>query len=155
MGLFGKLPAHGDFVRRGDPELVGRLDAWLSGQLERLADDAGNDFDARLAGLPVWCFRLGDGLAGALAVSHDKVGRIYPLVAAADAGAAVSIAAVLVEARDLGLDADATGARLLAITDEADLGEGWWHAADPAAVPADAGGLPTGDAFARLFAAEG
>jgi len=163
--LFGKLPAHGDFVRRGDPELVRTLDGWLTAEVDRFAMSAGHEIDARLSELPTWCFRLPGDISGALAASRDKVGRIYPLIATADAlaGGAQRIADLLTEARDQGLDADETNARLIAIAaddaildeEAAEEREGWWRASDPTAQATTINAMPTGAEFARLFEAEG
>lgn len=160
--LFGKLPAHGDFVRRGDPELVQTLDGWLTAEVDRFAMSAGYELDERLSELPTWCFRLPGDISGALAASRDKVGRLYPVIATADAqpGGAQRIAELLTEARDHGLDADETRARLIVIaSDAADDAtaeeEGWWRASDPAARASATDPMPTGADFARLFDVEG
>jgi type VI secretion system ImpM family protein len=161
--LFGKLPAHGDFVRRGDPALVARLDEWLTSEVERFATTAGQDLDDLLAGLPTWCFNLPGDLTGALTASRDKVGRIYPLIAGADApaGRAEQIAALLADAIDQNLDADETSGRLIAIA--ADMAaedgprdnNGWWRASEPGSPATTPDTMPTGSDFARLFEAEG
>ncbi|WP_420139326.1 type VI secretion system-associated protein TagF [Sphingomonas sp.] len=161
--LFGKLPAHGDFVRRGDPDLVQALDGWLTAEVDRFAVGAGYDLDARLSELPTWCFRLPGDISGALAASRDKVGRIYPVIATADAqpGGAQRIAELLTEAQEQGLDADETKARLIVIATEAPAAdavveeEGWWRASDPATRAAAVDPMPTGADFARLFDGEG
>ena len=81
VGLFGKLPAHGDFVRRNLPrDFIAAWDAWLSEGI--LALDGALVPEA-------WRFRLAAGECGAAAVagvvmpSEDMVGRRFPLTLAA------------------------------------------------------------------------
>lgn len=79
-GLFGKIPAQGDFFRHnvGDPA-VQSLVAWLQDAIEPV-------YRSRLA-LPRtarFLFRAPDAasvLVGALAASQDRVGRAFPLCA--------------------------------------------------------------------------
>ncbi|RVT98813.1 type VI secretion system-associated protein TagF [Rhodovarius crocodyli] len=77
VGLFGKLPAHGDFVRRNLPrDFIAGWDAWLSEGI--LALDGALVPDS-------WRFRLSPGECGAAAVagvvipSEDMVGRRFPI----------------------------------------------------------------------------
>ncbi len=87
VGLFGKMPAHGDFVRRGlASAVVSAWDDWLSGLMTALRDELGEPdwLDAFLTG-PIWHFALGAGVAGGPAAgvmipSVDRVGRYFPLV---------------------------------------------------------------------------
>ena len=85
-GLFGKLPAHGDFVQRGWPqETVSALDEWLTAGLaaERADFDDDDAFAARMSAGPMWQGYLPPGTAGPLAVhlalapSIDKAGRYF------------------------------------------------------------------------------
>jgi len=56
-GVFGKLPAHGDFVRRGLPQsFVGPWDAWLQAGIGMARGTLGSDFDLRWAATPAWRF---------------------------------------------------------------------------------------------------
>ncbi len=81
VGLFGKLPAHGDFVRRGlPPAVTTALDEWLQGELSRL--------DGTEAMRPIVPLRFaattllkGHIGLGALVGSGDSVGRDYVAVA--------------------------------------------------------------------------
>ena len=160
--LFGKLPAHGDFVRRGDPTLVRRLDEWLTLEVGRLARGRGDALDGLLSGLHVWSFVLPDGLAGALSASHDRVGRVFPLVCCASGGRSVArdAAALLARAEADILDVDALAVGLSmavdgddddgAASDEADVPRWWLPLAD---APHDLAiiGLPVGSDFDRLF----
>lgn len=83
--LWGKLPAHGDFVTRGlDGEARDALDLWLSGDLQAARDQLGEEFEACYDEAPPWRFRWhADGAgwsAGAMAPSMDSVGRRYPVL---------------------------------------------------------------------------
>lgn len=111
-GFFGKMPSHGDFVARGlGPGVRGFLDRWLSlGPALALRDGA------------VWPERGVRGLLlgpnGPLAVlvlaSRDAPGRVFPLLACAEARAdragvdawADQILPTLAEATRTGADAD-------------------------------------------------
>jgi type VI secretion system protein ImpM len=81
IGFFGKIPAHGDFVRAnvGDP-LVQRFTRWLEE-----ASEACHRTRALVPKEPVrFLFRAAGeprALVGALRGSQDKVGRQFPLAA--------------------------------------------------------------------------
>ncbi|WP_294321334.1 type VI secretion system-associated protein TagF [uncultured Sphingomonas sp.] len=82
--VFGKLPAHGDFVARGmDAPTRGKLDDWLAAAMEagraRYPDDFADRFDVA----PPWRAE-GKGVAGAVAASQDAVGRRFPLLLLTD-----------------------------------------------------------------------
>ncbi|WP_198045959.1 type VI secretion system-associated protein TagF [Novosphingobium aquimarinum] len=121
--LFGKLPAHGDFVCRGfDGQAQAAIDAWLSDSLiaaqERFADDWRDRFDRAAPWLFAGCDDAG-WHAGAVSPSADKAGRRYPVYAvcaAPNGEAAESLAGdvleVLYAAIGEGLDADDVLARL-------------------------------------------
>ncbi len=80
--MFGKLPAHGDFVTRGlDPLAAAAWDQWLAAEMELARAAHGPAFDDRYEAAPVWRFAH-DAQAGALALSVDSVGRRFPLVVA-------------------------------------------------------------------------
>ena len=86
--LFGKLPAHGDFISRG--LLAGerdRLDDWLSTEMADTRAAFGKAFEDLFDTAPPWrCAWAGEGhwSAGALAPSVDAVGRRFPLLVARD-----------------------------------------------------------------------
>ncbi len=88
--IFGKLPAHGDFIARGLTDAqVARLDDYLSASLSDAA--MLEDFDALYPITPAWRFIIdldGQVMCGVIAPSIDKVGRQYPVMAgvAADGG---------------------------------------------------------------------
>ena len=88
-GLFGKLPAHGDFVRRGLPEpFVEAWDSWVQEGLAAAREALGEGFAEAWAAAPAWRFRLPPGACGAEAAagvvlaSEDMVGRRFPLAVA-------------------------------------------------------------------------
>lgn len=127
-GLFGKMPAHGDFVRRALPRsFVGPWDAWLSQGIETAREQLGPDWETAWEAAPVWRFRLSPGIfgpaavVGVIATSCDMVGRRFPLTLAAILpGAAVPppdawyalLEAALQAGRDGSVDADALAALL-------------------------------------------
>ncbi len=82
IGFFGKLPAHGDFVRRGLPTaLTSRLDGWLQTEFGRRMDPA-----ASIAALAALRFAssavINHELAlGTMIASQDRVGRDYVVIA--------------------------------------------------------------------------
>jgi type VI secretion system protein ImpM len=89
--LFGKLPAHGDFLVRGVPgALRDQFDAWLSAELARARSRFGEGFDARYFAAPPWHFvdrdPSGRWTGGALCPSVDGVGRRFPILLATPAG---------------------------------------------------------------------
>lgn len=159
--LFGKLPSHGDFVRRGDPALVRRLDDWLTGEVERLARAKGDALDTILAGLPVWGFVLPAGLAGALGGSHDRVGRVFPLVCCifGGRGAARDVAAVLVHAMEERLDADSMAAAIAGSGEDGGASDDdvpcWWRIGGEAPRHLAIAGLPVGADFDQLLVEPG
>lgn len=97
--LFGKLPAHGDFVSRG---LVAgerdALDAWLTASLNDARAALGELFEDRYDRAPAWRFVEEEARrrsAGAIAPSVDSAGRRYPIYLAfmIDAGTSALAAA--------------------------------------------------------------
>jgi type VI secretion system protein ImpM len=90
VGLFGKLPARGDFVRGGLPgSFVAPWDAWLQRVLAASRARLAADWLPAWLEAPVWRFALAPGLCGEDAVlgvmlpSVDRVGRYFPLTLAA------------------------------------------------------------------------
>lgn len=103
--LFGKLPAHGDFIVRGlPPEMKEQLDLWLSGDLAR-ARTRFADFDERYRLAPAWAFHdcdpAGAWSGGALCLSVDAVGRRFPILVGAPAPGPVAARGVAEAALDL------------------------------------------------------
>ncbi len=85
-GLFGKLPAHGDFVQRNLPAgFITRWDEWLqhfiAGTQEQLAE---NWLDIYLTS-PIWRFVFSSGVideniwTGIMMPSVDRVWRYFPV----------------------------------------------------------------------------
>ncbi len=88
-GLFGKVPAHGDFVRRGLPtSFVGPWDSWLQEGMATARARLGDRWAAAWDGAPPWRFALPagacgpDAVAGVLLPSEDMVGRRFPITLA-------------------------------------------------------------------------
>ena len=89
-GLFGKLPARGDFVQLGLPgSFVRPWDAWLQRAMAASQQRMGEAWLPAFLESPVWRFALPGGMCGASAVlgllmpSVDRVGRYFPLTLAA------------------------------------------------------------------------
>ncbi|WP_198378820.1 type VI secretion system-associated protein TagF, partial [Neoroseomonas rubea] len=89
-GLYGKVPAHGDFVRRGLPSsFVGPWDAWLQEAVAAARDALGPRWAEAWDAAPPWRFALPagacgpDAVAGVMLPSADTVGRRFPVTLAA------------------------------------------------------------------------
>ena len=85
-GLYGKLPALGDFVTRRLPRtLVERWDLWLQDALACSREQLGEAWLNSYLNAPIWRFALSDGVVaegaavGLLMPSVDRVGRYFPL----------------------------------------------------------------------------
>jgi type VI secretion system ImpM family protein len=103
--LFGKIPAHGDFISRGiDHATHVLMDDWLSAEVAR-GRSRFTDFDARYVQAPPWYFVDVDGAGawsgGALCLSVDKVGRRFPILVAAPASGAETAREVALAALEL------------------------------------------------------
>ena len=106
VGLLGKLPSHGDFLRRGvASELAAPLDAWLAAAVAASRETLGAGWlDAYLTA-PVWRFALAAGTCGSATAagiwlpSVDRVGRYFPLLAVAQLATVPSPVALLQGAR--------------------------------------------------------
>lgn len=157
--LFGKLPAHGDFVSRGlNAADRDALDGWLAGGLSAARDALGEEAFAELYdSAPPWrCIiaKDDDGVtAGALTPSIDAAGRRYPIYLAleVDRDAALEAADrcedLLYEALARRWDADTVVAHAAAIRPAGggDCAESakWWTLGNESFAPADlAGGRP-------------
>ncbi len=86
LGLIGKHPGYGDFLRHGiDESLANRLDDWLTSALTPLRDRLGEGWTVFWDQAPVlrfWIGRavIGNSLAGIMVASRDRVGRRFPLI---------------------------------------------------------------------------
>lgn len=90
IGLFGKIPARGDFVRTGLPgHFVVPWDAWLQEVIAASQTSLGADWLPAYLESPVWRFALPAQMCGPCPVvgvmmpSVDRVGRYFPLTLAA------------------------------------------------------------------------
>ena len=95
IGFFGKLPSRGDFVRsRLSHDTVSAWDNWLQSVLLRTATSRDDGGAGLLTEGGAWRLSLPAGLcgprplAGVWLSSHDRVGRCFPLLIAAEAAAA-------------------------------------------------------------------
>lgn len=89
-GLYGKLPARGDFVsRRLDADFIGAWDDWLQRAMSGSREVLGTRWLECFLSAPVWRFALPAGMfsragwVGLLLPSVDRVGRYFPLTIAA------------------------------------------------------------------------
>jgi type VI secretion system protein ImpM len=127
-GLFGKLPARGDFVRENLPrDFTDGWDGWWQRGLADTQARWRDEWDAAWLEAPVWRFLLPPGLCGKSGMlglwlpSVDKVGRYSPLTIAAAApcdwlphvGEMTSFLAAAEEAGRDALEHDLTPAALL------------------------------------------
>src|SRR5215475_13109598 len=94
VGVFGKLPARGDFVRENLPrDFADAWDAWWQRGLAETQQRPVDEWREAWLEAPVWRFVLPPGLCGANGVlglwmpSVDKAGRYFPLTIAATAAA--------------------------------------------------------------------
>jgi type VI secretion system ImpM family protein len=134
--LFGKMPAHGDFVRRGlTPAAEAAWDGWLAREMVTARSAHGATFDDLYARAPVCRFLTrSDARAGALACSIDAVGRQFPLligvaVESPSPGLAAACEDKVYEAFAEGWNADQllSGlAMIKSVDDETGPAEGWW-----------------------------
>jgi type VI secretion system protein ImpM len=78
--VFGKLPAHGDFVARGlSPDERDDWDGFLSASIAEAREALGARYEAQYDSAPAWRFALADR-SGAIAPSIDRAGRRFPLM---------------------------------------------------------------------------
>ncbi|WP_440996022.1 type VI secretion system-associated protein TagF [Arhodomonas sp. SL1] len=96
LGFYGKLPSHGDFVRRRvSAGFLGVWDPWLQATLEASRRAMREQWLATYLTSPLWRFVLTPGVcdgqtyAGVLMPSVDAVGRYFPLTLTAELPAEV------------------------------------------------------------------
>jgi type VI secretion system protein ImpM len=111
VGLFGKLPSHGDFLRRRISDaFTGRWDSWLQQSMAASLSEAGQDWLALYLTSPAWRFVCSPhavtqhSLVGVMVPSVDRVGRYYPLTVVCElsdwGGYLPSPAAIAIECAD-------------------------------------------------------
>lgn len=85
IGLFGKLPAHGDFVQRNlTSGFINVWDEWLQHFIAGTQEQIGEDWLNIYLTSPIWRFVFSSGVidennwTGIMMPSVDRVGRYYP-----------------------------------------------------------------------------
>lgn len=85
IGIFGKLPAHGDFIHRNLPsKVVNEWDGWLQTFVGSTQERLGEAWMDVYLTSPIWRFCLSEGVfddhqwAGIVLPSVDRVGRYFP-----------------------------------------------------------------------------
>ncbi len=107
-GLYGKLPARGDFIQRGSlpRDFLDAWDEWLQGSLAQSRERLGESWLRGYLNSPVWRFALSAGccgkqpVAGLLMPSVDRVGRYFPLTLALPLADGADLAALTQTAAD-------------------------------------------------------
>lgn len=101
IGFFGKLPSHGDFLRRRVSDaFVDRWDRWLQESLAASRAALGERWLEVYLTSPAWRFACAAGpcgsspVAGLIVPSVDSVGRYFPLTLIAELPVDVSLVAV-------------------------------------------------------------
>jgi type VI secretion system protein ImpM len=91
VGFYGKLPSHGDFLRRRASETFVRAwDAWLQECIAASRSALGDRWLDVYLTSPAWRFACAHGIcgpaavAGVMAPSVDRVGRYFPLTVVAE-----------------------------------------------------------------------
>lgn len=84
-GLYGKLPAHGDFIQRNLPtDFINAWDEWMQHFISASQEQMGEDWLNIYLTSPIWRFVFSPGVidvntwAGIMIPSVDKVGRYFP-----------------------------------------------------------------------------
>jgi type VI secretion system protein ImpM len=105
VGLFGKLPSHGDFLRRRASDGFVRVwDMWLQECMAASRASLGDRWLDVYLTSPAWRFACAAGSAGAvpviglLAPSVDRVGRYFPLTVVAEVPARTNLVRAVTEA---------------------------------------------------------
>ena len=101
-GIFGKLPAHGDFVQRDLPGcFVTPWDEWLQRAVHGARELMGENWLDYYLTSPIWRFAFSPGVvdgqcwAGVLVPSVDSVGRYFPLTLASPQPASTNAFALM------------------------------------------------------------
>ena len=84
-GIYGKLPAHGDFIYRDLPShFMNVWDNWLQGFVGSSQEQLGENWLDTYMTSPIWRFALSEGVVddntwgGIMLPSVDRVGRYFP-----------------------------------------------------------------------------
>ena len=87
VGLYGKMPGHGDFVERALPrDFVQPWDGWMQHALAHAKEVLGGRWLEVYLSSPVWRFAISGGVLGSngwiglMLPSVDRVGRHFPLL---------------------------------------------------------------------------
>jgi len=98
VGLYGKLPSHGDFLRRRTSDaFVDRWDSWLQGCMAASRTALGERWLDVYLTSPAWRFVCAPGTCGAAPVlglmvpSVDRVGRYFPLTLVVELPEGISV----------------------------------------------------------------
>lgn len=98
VGIFGKLPAHGDFVSRHLPSnFISVWDEWLQCSVAGSRELAGEGWLDDYLTSPMWRFALRSGVVnesawvGVLVPSVDSVGRYFPLTITIPVGSSINL----------------------------------------------------------------
>jgi type VI secretion system protein ImpM len=85
-GIYGKLPAHGDFIFRNlSPAFINQWDEWLQLYVSASKEQIGEGWLDIYLTSPIWRFVLSSGVidekiwAGVIMPSVDRVGRFFPV----------------------------------------------------------------------------
>lgn len=85
VGLYGKLPAHGDFITRDlPPAFINIWDEWLQRGMLCSQEELGDNWLDIYLTSPIWRFAISTGAiddnnwAGIMIPSVDRVGRYFP-----------------------------------------------------------------------------
>jgi type VI secretion system protein ImpM len=104
VGFFGKLPSHGDFLRRRTSDaFVGAWDSWLQECIAASRLSLGGRWLDVYLTSPAWRFVCGPGacgpapILGIMAPSVDRVGRYFPLTLVAELPSDTSVVAAATE----------------------------------------------------------
>ena len=105
VGFYGKLPSHGDFLRRRASEgFVRAWDAWLQEGLSASRASLGDQWLDVYLTSPAWRFACAAGVAGpttvagVIAPSVDRVGRYFPVTVVAELPPDVDVLSLAVDA---------------------------------------------------------
>lgn len=84
-GIYGKLPAHGDFIYRDlSPHFINVWDSWLQAYMGSSQEQLGESWLDLYMTSPIWRFAFSAGVvdehayAGIMLPSVDRVGRYFP-----------------------------------------------------------------------------